>query len=560
MIQVTCPSCGIRFLVPSTVQGRSGICFGCGKKIVIPAFSKPFQDKDLTFSEGERISDRYVIAERIGAGGMGVVYKAHDSLVGENVALKFMRPRLLMTQKGQHLFIQEAQVARRLRHESIVAVHDVSFTNEGILYLSMEFLRGQSLRRLLQRQRHDRKHIEIRFAIEILSQVLNALDYAHRTVVHRDIKPENVMILPGEHVKVLDFGLAKVIDEAETEPPAHLRKKGRVVGTLAYAAPEQAMHRNVDSRADMYAVGLLFRELMTLRTPFDDPVDVAAVRDDLSPSLLAVLEKALQPEKERRWQSAGEFRRALLQGFHESYRQVSVPNNTAGRSQEVSTKDMVLFQGGSFLMGNGEVREEAPEFEAHVRPFCMDIHPVTVEQYGEFLRATGHRQPKFWRNPQYNGPTQPVVGVTWADANAYAAWAGKRLPTEAQWEFAARGKENRLYPWGTLEPDNTLCNFGDFLNMPSIVTMHESGATPEGILDLAGNVYEWTLDPFVPYDTTKKGAPADSNSPRRTVRGGSWHSPADDLRCAHRRGLFCETESNLVGFRCVLPTEQVTRD
>src|SRR5690606_21867812 len=139
MIKVTCAHCGISILVPSTVQGRTGICFGCGARIQVPRSANPEEILNITFKEGDRVSDRYVIGQPIGSGGMGVVYEAHDELVDEVVALKFMNPRMLRTQRGQKLFIQEAQVARRLRHENIVAVHDVSSTTEGILYLSMEF-------------------------------------------------------------------------------------------------------------------------------------------------------------------------------------------------------------------------------------------------------------------------------------------------------------------------------------------------------------------------------------------------------------------------------------
>jgi formylglycine-generating enzyme required for sulfatase activity len=145
-----------------------------------------------------------------------------------------------------------------------------------------------------------------------------------------------------------------------------------------------------------------------------------------------------------------------------------------------------------------------------------------------------------------------VVGVSWNEACEYAAWAGKQLPTEAQWEFAARGRGNRRYPWGHLDPDSTRCNFGDYLGMPSIVSMHEGGMTPEGIQDLAGNVYEWTEDAFEPYRHRQQGG-GESDSPRRVVRGGSWHSGPLELVCSHRKGLFPESRLTTVGFRCVVP-------
>ena len=577
MIQVTCSNCGIRIHVPSTVQGRKGICFGCGAHLIVPARAKHAGDVQLDFAEGTRIANRYTIIQPVGKGGMGVVYRADDTLVDEEVALKFMRPNLLRTQRGQKIFIHEAQIARRLRHENIVAVHDVSWTDEGILYLSMEFLKGYSMRGFLRKHRNDRRLIDVRLCVSLIAQILRALEYAHRFVVHRDLKPENIMLLPGEYLKVLDFGVAKAID-AEVPPdenpvptpaprraPAHTETPStdsgsgsshHVAGTYAYTAPEQRLRRQVDFRSDIYAVGLIFYELLTLRTPIDKQVEIESVRNDVSPSLLAVLERALRMEKEGRWQSAAEFRSQLLDAFDYSYQTVSNAEAESSSGTAASTENMAYIEGGSFLMGSNDVREEAPEFEPHVEPFYMDKHPVTVEQYGAFLEATGNPEPRSWHDPRYNGPSQAVVGVNWADAKAYAAWAGKLLPTEMQWEFAARGRDNRMYPWGGLEPETTLCNFRDYLGMPSIVTMHEDGQTPDGICDMAGNVYEWTRDSFVPYSRYIEGVDSPPDVPLRVVRGGCWSSPAEDLRCTHRRGLFPESRLPTVGFRCVLPASR----
>jgi len=553
MIQVACSNCGIRILVPLTVQGRAGICFGCGARLEVPAVSDTSQEHDLVFTVGARISERYVIRNPVGKGGMGVVYRAHDTLVNEEVAIKLLSPKLLRTQKGQRDFIQEAQTARRLRHDNIVAVHDISWTGEGILYLIMEFLKGQSLRDMLRGCRQERRLVDVRLAVSCVAQILKALEYAHRTVIHRDLKPENIMVLPGEHVKVLDFGLAKALDEELDAAGAGRRSSGRVIGTWAYAAPEQKKYQQVDSRADLYAVGLILHELLTLRTPTDEPVKVERARNDVSPSLLAVHDRALAEEKEDRWRSAAAFRNALLEAFEQSYRAVSARGLKTHEGKTVSTEGMAYLEGGSFLMGCDEVIEESPEFEAHVDPFYMDKYPVTVEQYRQFLEATGHAEPRFWEAGEFSGPRQPVVGISWENANAYAAWAGKQLPTEVQWEFAARGKENRLYPWGRAEPDSNWCNFGDYLDMPSIVTMHEEGKTPEGVCDLGGNVYEWTRDPFLPYAELRRGDGPPKAAPRCAVRGGCWNSAPEEIRCTHRKGLFPETKAPTVGFRCVLP-------
>ncbi len=480
------------------------------------------------------------------------MYRAHDALIDEELALKFMHPRALRTRRGQELFIKEAQIARRLRHENIVSVHDVSTTPDGVLYLSMELLKGTSLRAYLKKHRQHRRLLEVRLIIDVTLHILKALEYAHDMVVHRDLKPENVMLLPGERVKVLDFGLALAIEEEQVERKPGERKPRRVVGTAAYASPEQYKHQTIDLRSDLYSVGLVLREMLTLRTPVDEQVSIMEARQDVAPSVIEVLDKAIRREKDRRWQSAREFRKALEYAYQASYSHLESARFTTSDGKEVSTDNMVYMPGGNFLMGSNDVREEAPEFETFVEPFYIDEYPVTVEEYEEFLTATGHQETKYWRDPEFDGPRQPVSGVTLDDALAYAAWAGKQLPTETQWEFSARGRQNRRYPWGSLEPDTTRSNFADYLGMPSIVTMHETGVTPEGVHDMAGNVHEWTLGAYVPYDPKNGGEVTASKEPRRVVRGGSWHSQAAELRTTARKGLFRESQLTTVGFRCVL--------
>lgn len=532
-------------LVPPTVQGRKGLCFGCGQPLTVPMAAGEGAAA-LEFAEGQQIENRYVIGGRLGQGGMGVVYSAQDTLLDEQVALKFLHPQRLRSERARRLFLREAQIARRLRHDHIVSVHDVSTTIEGVPYLSMELLQGLSLRGYLRERRKQGRFLDIRLAVRLTGQVLDALSYAHRYVIHRDIKPENVMLMPGEHVKVLDFGLAKVVDEGPEEG-GH-----RPIGTAAYAAPEQKTHRDVDLRADLFSVGLVLRELLTLRTPIEEPSEVSALRLDVSPSLLAVIRRAVHPDKSQRWQNAAEFAAALRTAFSESYRPAAADERAEGAPASGASRDgMVFLEGGSFLMGNDAVATEAFEREVTVEPFYIDRHPVTNGQYGAFVRATGHPEPKYWRQANYSGPDQPVTGVSYDDARAYARWAGKELPSEAQWECAARGKENRKYPWGGREPDSTLANFGGYLGMPSIAVMHEEGATPEGVCDLAGNVHEWTRDPYVPYALQEK-AVAQGGTAQLAVRGGAWDSPADALRCSARQGMFAETKAPNLGFRCVL--------
>lgn len=544
----------MQVMAPAAVAGRRGTCFGCGAILVVPAEQESASAaREVSFAPGQPITDRYVCGQKVGRGGMGTVYVAEDTLLSEPVALKFLHPHLLQTQRGVQLFIREAQVARRLRHDRIVATHDVGRTPEGVLYLSMEMLQGHSLRKYLNKYRLDKEPMPVRLAVELTNQILDGLDYAHQFIVHRDLKPENVVIMPGEKVKVLDFGLAKAIDEEDV--PLEKRAAGskhRVVGTEAYASPEQKRHGEVDATSDVYAVGMLLHEMLTLRSPREPFVEIEAVRTDVSPSIIAIAEKARREVVGDRWPSASAFRTALMDAYADAYTNVRSAKAADGERQ-ASTDGMLLLEGGSFLMGSNDSPSTTPEFEAYVNPFYIDTYPVTVAQFRKYMEATDSPQPKHWNAVGYEGGDQPVVGVSWEEASAYAAWEGKRLPTEREWEYAARGRENRKYPWGHETPDKNRANYGDHLNMPSFVNMHEEGSTPDGICDLAGNVAEWTSDWFQTFAQQRRGdTPAE---PRRTIRGGSWDSPADGLRCTARQGVFPESQLATVGFRCVVSAE-----
>jgi len=557
IVTVICKSCGLKIWVPSVVQGKQSYCFNCHQPIVVPVSSNEISPH-IEFKPGDRVDDRYVIEGLIGKGGMGYVYKAKDELIDETIALKFLHPNLLNTPKAGQLFIKEAQLVRRLRHENIIAVHDIDWTNEGFLFFSMEYMEGQSLRQMLRKYRIENQFLPVRIAVQFVLQILQALEYAHRWVTHRDLKPENVMVLPGEKIKVLDFGLALAVEEsiAQASSNGSSSEQGHVIGTYAYASPEQKKKWGTDMRADLYSVGLILYEMLTLRSPVDPYAPLMKVRSDVSPSINDVLNKALKEDREDRWQTARDFRLALEQSFESSYMEKVINITTFNTGGSVSTEKMVFLEGGYFLMGNNEVREEAPEEEVYVEPFWMDIYPVTVADYKKYIEATNAPLPRYWYDPMFNGPDQPIVGISWFEASSYAQWAGKMLPSEKEWEFAARGKENRKYPWGNTPPDTLHCNFQNYLGMPSIVTMHEEGCSPEGIFDLAGNVMEWTRDYFLPYPIARSHPDTVPNTPLRVVRGGCWNSNAEEVTCTARKGLFPESRLNTIGFRCVIPVSK----
>ncbi|MDP6599640.1 MAG: SUMF1/EgtB/PvdO family nonheme iron enzyme, partial [Candidatus Poribacteria bacterium] len=243
---------------------------------------------------------------------------------------------------------------------------------------------------------------------------------------------------------------------------------------------------------------------------------------------------------------------------------------------EKDGSEMVMIPGGTFEMGDSKngpedfMKPSQPVHTVTLDAFYMDKCEVTNTQYREFMEATGHRQPAYWNDPLINQPNQPVVGVGWVDAAAYANWVGKRLPTEAEWEYAARGGlAGKRYVWGDGNIDGKQCNFAD-KNAPNDFTWADRtvddgyqytalvgsySANGYGLHDMAGNVWEWCADW---YDENYYG-----NSPaknpmgpdtgfNRVLRGGSWIHNIVPLRVAIRDHDAPNNASAYIGFRCVI--------
>lgn len=253
------------------------------------------------------IAGRYVVTERIGAGGMGTVYRARHEIVGRDVAIKFLAPDLACDPTNRSRFLREAKAANRIDHEHIIDITDYGETSDGLAYLVMEFLDGDPLSEVIARGR-----LAVYRAVDIARQMASALARAHQLdVIHRDIKPDNVFLLRkpdgGDFVKLLDFGLAKMKGEIR------LTASGAVFGTPEYMAPEQARGKPLTGKADLYALGCVLHEMLTGSPPFDGPTPdlilrhiraVPPIPSDLAPGippeLDAVVGKLLEKEPEHR--------------------------------------------------------------------------------------------------------------------------------------------------------------------------------------------------------------------------------------------------------------------
>ena len=234
----------------------------------------------------------------------------------------------------------------------------------------------------------------------------------------------------------------------------------------------------------------------------------------------------------------------------------------------VQPTEMITIAPGKFTMGSSEkdiewaaktffsesldyYRDETPAHTVDLPAYKIDKTEVTVQQYRLYMERTGKPAPKYMDNKRFNQKHQPVVGVTWQEAADYCATMGKRLPTEAEWEKAARGADRRYYPWGN-EPDNTRSNVRgkrDGYRYSAPVGIDKRGASPYGILDMAGNAWEWTADWYQPHPGNTH--PNDFYGKQfKIIKGGSWFSNMDLARIPVRGKSLPNRRSNYIGFRC----------
>jgi eukaryotic-like serine/threonine-protein kinase len=607
---------------------------------------------------------RYNILEMCGIGGMSYVYKAYDTLLEREVAIKFIRADMIqpaLLERMLKRFDREARSLAKMLHPSIIPIYDYGEHN-GSPYLVMPFISGGTLRELTG------KPYNYRDAARLILPVARALVYAHsQGIIHRDLKPLNILLTPTGDPMLSDFGIAKILEGED----ASLTGSGVSIGTPEYMAPEQGQGLKVDGRADIYALGVVFYELVTGRKPFtaDTPLAIILMHinaplpdprhyvKDLPAEVEQVLFKALAKKPEERYQAMAEFAAALdwlahtsIEAHNDAFNPSQRPNPDARPVQKmeqamnppaqgegpvpVTNKEpvpvarprrgtsgaiwlllflavlvtailwlpgyldekhlisgtstptigpplvptkaivsqidgmvMVYVMEGDFPMGSGDndpqaAGSERPQHNVYLSAYWIDQTEVTNGMYAQCVAAGDCPPPyelsSYSREEYYNGlkyANYPVIKVDWARANAYCTWAGRRLPSEAEWEKAARGSDGRTYPWGNQGITTNLANYNRNVGDAQVVGSYPQGASQYGALDMAGNVWELVNDWFGEgyYSVSPAANPTGPKTgDERVLRGGSWFAIGYNSRAAYRSSYKPGDWGNDIGFRCAL--------
>jgi serine/threonine protein kinase len=550
---------------------------------------------DLARQLAAALGDGYSVERALGEGGFAVVFLVRDLSLKRHLAVKVMSPDVITSKTMLERFRREAEIVAQLSHPNIVPLHFIG-ERDGLLYLAMQYVDGGSLADRIKRE----KQLPVDDAVRIAAEVASALSHAHkRGVVHRDIKPANVLIdAESGRCLVTDFGIAR------SQESSSLTATGMMVGTPAYVSPEQVTGESMDHRVDIFALGVMLYEMLAGRVPYDAPTPSAAlmkrlggppepvteVRPEVPEYVAGAVTACLAASPADRLQSATDVIAALggdmittggratktipiarrskpiraivgaaiaLALIAGAWRFATTRSTAAAGPPPSASKpvDLMLVRipAGTYPIGTDAGPSLArPRHSEQVAAFSIERTEVTVGAYRAFMAATGAPAP--WTDAPPDDRV-PVTRVPWGDAANYCVWRYKpsgRLPTEVEWEAAARGQAGRNYPYGDVG-DAANANTSSAHRAGVVpVGSFARGATPEGLQDMSGNVWEWT-------SSSLRGYPGgvalpDSMSQYRVIRGGAFDTN-DSLATGWVRGYAKATAlgSQLpnTGFRCV---------
>lgn len=595
---------------------------------------------------------KYEIQTRIGRGGAGTVYRAHDPDLNRDVAIKVLAPHLVENQELVERFHREARLAAQLDHPNIVTIYDVG-TEGGWHYFVMQYLDGPTLSEIIQ----EKAPLSGNETLAVLRPLADAIDYAHRHgIVHRDIKPGNIIVNSQGQVKLTDFGIV----QASHESP--LTITGNILGTPNYMSPEQVEGQSVNGRSDQYSLGVMTYEMLSGQLPFqvqnpgallykiahEQTPPIGRLQPNLPQEVDIVLERVLAKKPEKRFETTRDFVETLARALSREPKESGIqtmafwrktpslfwllgglavlaliwviviqagdsssemdPSAPAAASKSTriiaaepaqarmldsQNVEMILVPAGTFVMGSDTGNSfEQPSHSITLDGYWIDMTEVTNRQFAAFVKATGYRteaerqgsgyvysdqgrvltKGANWQHPE--GPDSsldgmeehPATQISWFDALAYCQWRGVRLPTEAEWEMAARGDDQRTHPWGEgfheeqLNLCDTNCPFDwritnqdDGYRFTAPVGTFPSGASPYGLLDMEGNVREWVADWYDPeyYRRSPAHKPSGpASGEMRVVRGSAWNDIEWEIHITDRYFHAPSYAGDDVGFRC----------
>ena len=512
--------------------------------------------------------DRFVDWCPLARGGTATVYKVRDTELLCDVAIKILDRSGLERVASVETLRNEVMISRRVRHRYICPVHEIYHGPRGVGVI-MDFISGETLRVWMD-ARVGRLAETAEQRLGLLRKLAEALVVAHAGVsegggiVHRDLKPGNIMLVNRDIASpmIMDFGYSAFSEQAVGTPGF----------TPKYMAPEQfpagrGDPDEVDARADLFAFGIIAYELLTDLVPptsLEDALRVGAPPDvrpgDVTPpsricrrlpaGLDAAVRLLMEADPERRIQSAGRLLE-ILNAVE------LIPAHDLVRETPVET---VLIPAGRFRLGSkpnrSANRNEWPGRMVEMSSFRIEATPVTNAAYRQFLADTGSVPPSLIKDPVFGRDDHPVVAVSHAQAAEFARWAGGFLPSEAQWERAAKGDGDNTYPWGAAidGPDRANIDNVDGIAATTPVHAFPLGCTPWGLWDMCGNVWEWCADSHDPdfygtlgpdaFDPRREGREGD-----RVLRGGGFQSFGSQGRCAFRFSAPATAERAEIGFR-----------
>jgi formylglycine-generating enzyme required for sulfatase activity/tRNA A-37 threonylcarbamoyl transferase component Bud32 len=550
---------------------------------------------ELSRQLGAALGDGYAVEHALGEGGFAVVFRVRDLALKRSLAVKVLSPDMVTSKIVLERFKREAETVAQLSHPNIVPLYFIG-EKDHLLYLAMQCVEGGSIAERLKSERR----LSVEDAVRVTCEVASALSHAHkRGVIHRDIKPANILIDPESgRCLVTDFGIARTADAST------LTATGMMVGTPAYLSPEQVTGDATDHRVDIFALGVMLYEMLAGRIPYDAPTPGAAMMQRLGgppdpitrehpevpEHVAAVITGCLAADPEDRFHSAAEVIGALegkiVTTGGRSTRNVPIPRRsrtklrigvsavvalilaggawwtTRERSAEravpvlaglpaAADSDLVSVVAGDYVIGSDAGPALArPRHTEHVAAFRIERTEVTVGDYDKFVVAMHAPEP--WVGAKPNARL-PVTRVPWGDAANYCAWKYPtgRLPTEIEWEAAARGLAAREYPYGSVA-DVARANTASARRAGvTPVGSFPRSTTADGLQDMSGNVWEWTSSPMRAYPGAK--ALSESLSEYRVIRGGAFDT-TDSLATGWMRGYLkasaLPAELPNTGFRC----------